>query len=195
MRVGCFVTGSVCLEPILWNSPPPQHCNLQVGEGHVRAKKNFYRNLTMNSRTAKLPPTCASILLQSTWWSSRSRIHSYSSNHTNVSSVASHHANYSWSRADRTWGNLRGTRGHTLPRNQTQNIHTQRVVGWTGTQQTKPCSCPVGGDSTGARGGYGSAALCWNAWLSGAAQTQASGCCCLSIGGRCWTRNEPCHCV
>lgn len=28
MMVGCFVTGSVCLELILWNSPPQQRCNL-----------------------------------------------------------------------------------------------------------------------------------------------------------------------
>lgn len=31
MRAGCFVTGLVCSELILWSSLPRQHCNLYEG--------------------------------------------------------------------------------------------------------------------------------------------------------------------
>lgn len=34
-RLGCFVTGLVCLELIQWNSLPLQHCNLEAGEGKI----------------------------------------------------------------------------------------------------------------------------------------------------------------
>ena len=144
MMVGCFVTGSVCLELILWNSLPLRHCNLGAGGGESGGRKtlneeNLQRKIHekekvhSHTRTRKRSRTCASILLQSTRRSSRSSIHPYSSNYSDVPSVASHHANHSWGSADRTRRHLRGDRGNILPWNQTHDAPAQRTVSRAGT--------------------------------------------------------------